>query len=369
MVGGKIGVGVVGASLGWGWGAQVHIPALMALAEYEVRALSTTRAESAEQAARHFGVPFFCTDNAALVARPDVDLVAITVKVPDHLALVRLAIDAGKHVYCEWPLGNGLDEAVAMAKLARARGVVGVTGLQGRSAPAIAFLRQLLADGYVGEVLSTSLVASGMGWGATLGQSVAYTADDGNGATMLSIGLGHTVDALCDLLGEFDSLGATMATRRKTSRIVETGDIIPLTVADQIAVNGTLTGGTVASIHYRAGTSRGTNLLWEINGTEGDLRMTASGGAVQCFDVAIEGGRGDDGSVSPLAIPAAHYLAPRPEPMDYWVYNVRQAYRRLADDLRDGTRLLPSFDDAIVRHRMLEAIRRAAATGERQSYA
>ena len=55
----------------------------------------------------------------------DVDLVGVTVKVSHHRGLVPSALEAGKHVYCEWPPGNGVAEARKLAALAEAGGVVG----------------------------------------------------------------------------------------------------------------------------------------------------------------------------------------------------------------------------------------------------
>src|SRR5207253_4259258 len=57
-----------------------------------------------------------------------------------------------------------------------------------------------------------------------------------------------------------------------------TGERKPMTADDQVCVSGLLESGAALSIHYRGGRSRGTNLLWEINGTEGDLQLTAAGG-------------------------------------------------------------------------------------------
>src|SRR5438067_1336454 len=131
----------------------------------------------------------------------------------------RPALEAGKAVYCEWPWGNGLKEAEILAALAKKRGLLAVAGLQARSAPPVAYVRDLIKEGYVGEVLSTTLVGSGMGWGPTVEPFNAYLNDRSNGATMLSIGLGHTADALCYCLGEARELTATMTMRRKSYTI------------------------------------------------------------------------------------------------------------------------------------------------------
>src|SRR5438309_11784328 len=153
-----LGVGIIGVNPAWGWAATAHIPALRALPNYEIRALSATSAEAARAAGEAFGVAAVFSDHEELVRQPDVDVVAVTVKVPHHRELVSAAIAAGKAVYCEWPLGRDLDEARTMAALAAEKGVRTVVGLQARQAPAIEFVQQLLRDGYVGEVLSTTMV-------------------------------------------------------------------------------------------------------------------------------------------------------------------------------------------------------------------
>src|SRR5437867_10567128 len=157
----RIRVGIIGASPDRGWAAQAHIPALKSLPdEFEITALSTTRRESAEAAGRLFGVPAAFDNHQDLVDRDDVDVVAITVKVPYHLELATAALEAGKAVYCEWPLGNGLAEAETLAALAKKQDVLAVAGLQARSAPAVAYVRELMRQSYVGEVLYTALIGS-----------------------------------------------------------------------------------------------------------------------------------------------------------------------------------------------------------------
>src|SRR4051812_5075392 len=252
----KIRVGIIGANPDRGWAAQAHIPALTSLSDdFEITALSTSRRESADAAAERFGVPAAFDNHEELVNSPAVDVVAITVKVPYHLELATAALGAGKAVYCEWPLGNGLEEAQTLAALAKEKGALAVAGLQARSAPTVAYVRDLIEQGYVGEVLSTTLIGSGMGWGATVPRFNAYLNDKRNGATMLSIALGHTADALCHCLGEVRELSATMTVRRKSVMIEGTSEPKPMTTDDQVGVTGLLEGGAAFSIHYRGGVS------------------------------------------------------------------------------------------------------------------
>jgi predicted dehydrogenase len=362
----RIRVGIIGANPDRGWAAQAHIPALRSLSEdFEITALSTSRRESANAARKLFGVPAAFDNHQELVNSPTVDVVAVTVKVPYHLEVATAALKAGKAVYCEWPLGNGLNEAETLAALAKKQGVLAVAGLQARSAPSVAYVRDLIEHGYVGEVLSTTLIGSGMGWGPTVEPVNAYLNDKKSGGTMLSIAVGHAADALCYCLGEVRELAATMTVRRETFTIAGTGESKPMNAEDQVGVTGLLEGGVAFSIHYRGGVSRGTNLLWEINGTEGDLQLTATGGQAQILELNVRGGNGAPSSLEFLPVPEQYRWAPPQAPGPST--NVAQAYAHFARDYREGTQLCPNFEDAVTRHRMLDAIETAASTGQRQT--
>src|SRR5213594_2142964 len=245
----RIRVGIIGANPDRGWAAQAHIPALKSLSDdFEITALSTSRRESSEAASKLFGVPIAFDNHQDLVNSSVVDVVAVTVKVPYHFELATAALSAGKAVYCEWPLGTGLKEAQTLAALAKKKGVLAVAGLQARSAPSVAYVRDLIKQGYIGEVLSTSLIGSGMGWGSTVEPFNAYLNDKKSGATMLSIPLGHTADALCHCLGEVRELSATMTVRRKSFTISGTGEHKPMATEDQVGVTGILEGGAAFSM-------------------------------------------------------------------------------------------------------------------------
>ncbi len=360
-----IGVGIIGLSAAGGWAGRAHVPALAALDGYELRALSATTDESAAAAGRAHGVALTFGSTAEMVRRDEVDLVVVAVKVPHHDELVRLALDAGKAVLSEWPLGNGLAETERLASRAREVGVPTAVGLQARSAPVVRYVRDLVADGYVGTVLSTTLVQSGRSWGTVVHPASHYVLDPANGATMLTISAGHQLDALCFALGEIEQLSATLATRRTSVRDQETGERVPMSAPDQIAVAGVLDGGAVTTAHVRGGTSRGLNFHWEINGTDGDLVLSSPTGLVQFATVA--GGRGDDAALTPLEVPASYHRIPGLAGQEDTVaYAIGHAYAQLRRDWLDGTTDVPTFDDAVVRHRTLDAIERAAATGRRQ---
>src|SRR5206468_9517867 len=273
------------------------------LPHYDIRALSARNAESARAAGEAFGVSAVFADHEQLVTQPGIDLVAVTVKVPHHRELVSAALAAGKAVYCEWPLGRDLDDARAMATLAAEHGVRTVVGLQARQAPAIEFVQQLLRDGYVGEVLSTTMVGVSIA-GDVLVQPNAYMLDKTNGANLLTVPFGHSLDILSYVLGEFADVSAVSDVRRPLISIEGTGEQIVKTAADQIAVIGTLTPGATASIHIREAVAGGTGFLWEINGTDGTLRISADAAQPQIFPLTVTGAHGRN-QPAELAVPAA----------------------------------------------------------------
>jgi predicted dehydrogenase len=360
-------VGIIGLSARGGWAAAAHVPALAAVKGFELTALSASSASSARAAGDKFGVARVYDDPVELATADDIDLVVVTVRVAQHRELILPALRAGKMVLSEWPLGNGLTEAQELADLATAAGVSTAVGLQARSAPVINYLRDLIAGGYVGTVLSTSMIASGSSWGAqTSTASQAYLVDESQGATMLSIPFGHTVDALTMVLGDFVDLEARTAIRRPVSVDAESGAWYPRTVPDQLVVSGSLAGGAVAAIHYRGGLSCGTNFHWEINGTDGDLVITGPNGHLQFGRVQVAGARDGASRLEELPTPTRYDLVPTLASTDA-AYTVAHAYTNLHHDLQTGSNSVPDFDHAVGTHQLLAEIEKAAASRTRQT--
>lgn len=366
----RYGVGIVGLQPGRSWAARSHIPALRALSDtFKIVGVANSSRASAEAAIVETGLPRAFDNVAELVAAPEVDIVTVAVKVPPHFEIVKAAIAAGKHVYCEWPLGNGLAEAEEMAALAKAKGIVGVVGTQAPFAPEIEYLKHLIADGFVGQVLSTTIVA----WGGALQgggtipdrKTYGYLLDRTNGATMLTIPAGHTLAALTSVLGNVAEVSAVLATRRPSAFVVDTGEILPVSAPDQILLSGMLTRGVPVSLHFRGGEPRdGDGLFWEINGTKGDIRISGPSGHTQMVDLSLKGIRGEEKSFRPIEVPSSYRTG---WPEDVEPGNVARVYARMAHDLRHGTRTTPRFDDAVAVHRVIAAIERAAESGRRVS--
>ena len=357
-------VGIVGVNAARGWAADAHIPALRALPAFEITALSTTRQESADAAGRAFGVGLTFDDHEALVRRPEVDLVVVTVKVPHHREIVTAALNAGKSVYSEWPLGRDHEEAREMTELAASRKAATLVGLQSRRSPAVRHIRDLIADGYLGTILSTTMVGSSR-LGGEIDAGNAYNLDQTNAASMLNVAAGHSLDAMAHVLGDFAELSALLGTRRPSITVEGTGERLVKTSPDQIAIHGRLETGVTASVHFREGNHGGTGLLWEINGTEGTLQLRAASAHPGMYHVTVSGSRGRQ-EIAEIPVPGALTAqTPGLDDLDTMVANVARMYDAFASDVKRGSHDAPGFAEALSTHRLIETIQRAAMSGAR----
>lgn len=353
-----IGVGIIGASPDGSWGTHAHIPAVQSLEGMRVTAVATSRMETARRTAEKHGIAHIFDDPFALASHPDVDLVTVAVRVPEHARLIRAALRAGKAVYCEWPLAVDTAEAEALLAEAEQAGVRHVIGLQSRFAPAVAHARQLVADGYLGDVLATSMIHSGP-WLTAMPSSMAYLQHTESGGNFVTIRGGHSLDALVHVVGPFAGLNATTAIQTKTIDLTDTGGTTRRTAPDQLAVAGSMANGAVATVHMQGGPAAGVGLHWEISGRDRDLLITAPSGttgiqmtsSLSLFEISRSGKR--------IAIelpPAAYPVAAGPS------FNIAQIYGRFRDGMP-----LPGFADAVAHHRLLDAIAAAARTGTYQT--
>jgi predicted dehydrogenase len=362
---GTIGVGIIGVNAERGWASTAHIPALRALDGYEIRALSSSKQASADAVRAKFGVAATYASHEELVTRQDVDLVVVTVKAPNHFDLVTAALNAGKAVYCEWPLGSDLDEARQMAELATKQQANTIIGLQARLAPQIEYARDLVAANYVGEVLSTTMFGL-QSTGGTVAPANVYMMDNSSGANLLTVSVGHSLDALSHVLGELESLSALTAIRRPHVRVEGTNNQIARSSADQIAVLGQLESHATASLHIHEGSAGGTGFLWEIHGSDGTLRITADWSLPEIFPLTISGATGKD-EIAELVVPATYLDEPAAltaltgQP----AYNVGRVYASYAKDLKEGTHATAGFAAAVSRHEVIAAIEEAAVSGDR----
>ena len=357
----KVRIGIIGANASYGWSMRAHLPALLAMPEYDLTAVCTAHKETAEESAKHYRARLAFHDYHKMVNHPDVDLVAVSVRVPLHHQMVMAALEAGKHVFCEWPLGANLGQAEEMASLARSKGVATMIGLQGRGDPVLLRVQELVEEGYVGEVLSCNM-AMFLGGLLQRGINAPWMADREMGAGTLAISTGHAIDALCMCVGEFSDVSARTSNQVPEWDTAEPGKTVKVTSYDNVLVAGTLASGAAASVHVATVPWHGNGWRMEIYGREGTL-TASSEQMVQYANIGLRGGR-KDGPMEDLEVPdrltKVSGEVPKGPP-----FNVAQLYSDLAKGIREGNGAQPDFDHAVVRHKLLDAIERSSEQGAR----
>jgi predicted dehydrogenase len=150
---GMVGYGFMGRAHSQAWRTVGHAfplrltPVMSTIVGRDQQAVAAAAAQLGWQASD--------TDWRRLIERDDIDVIDICTPGDSHIDIAVAALAAGKHVLCEKPLANTLDEAERMTRAAedaRARGVRSMVGYSYRRTPALALARQLIAAGRVGAI-------------------------------------------------------------------------------------------------------------------------------------------------------------------------------------------------------------------------
>ncbi len=348
-------VGIIGANARGGWAADSHVPAVQGLHGLTLDAIATNRQDTADEAAHAFGTPKAYASGSALIADPDIDIVTIATRVPDHRALVLEAIAAGKHVYSEWPLGRGSAEADEMARAADAASVHHAIGLQLRASPAVRAALDLIKAGAIGRLLSVSAFSSSAGFGPDVPAPFVYLEDPAAFANLVTIQGAHTLDLVCLLGGAPIDLSALAS--RQFPEIRAGGDRVlrRRETFDHLLVQGRFEGGGPFAIEVAGGRKGDTPFYLDIMGERGSLRL--DGGAPRGLQSGriglIENGHRvtvDEGELA--AMPDA-------------AINVAGVYATLRDDIRDDAGRGTGFGHAVRLSQLIESALVSSDEGRR----
>ena len=355
----KIRLGLIGASVRGTWSARSHLPALRASSDVELTAVCTTRADSAEAARQAWGARLAFDDYRKMVASPEIDAVAVVVRVPSHYAPTKAALEAGKHVYCEWPLGRTTAEAVELSALAKANGLATAVGLQARANPALMHMKEQVEAGFVGELMAVhvSLMREGV---LSRPSHRTWQRDAELGANTLTIANGHTVDAMRFVAGDFGRLSAVVATRAKQWLDTDTNTSLDVTSPDNVLISGRLANGAVASVHIAAIPFAGSGYCMEIYGRDGTL-VAAGQDSPQLSEVSLQGVKSGN-ALAPMPVPERFTLVTPGTPSGEAV-NVGQMYTLFARAVHEGKSEQPTFETAVDLHRLVDAVKAASDSG------
>jgi predicted dehydrogenase len=212
----RIGIGVVG----FGWMGQAHsrsyrrLPMLFAdrLADPELVVVGDSIASRRDDGLASFGFREAVADWSAVVEHPDVDVVVVTAPNMLHVEIVEAACAAGKHVFCEKPVGGTPEQTARAAAAARRAGVITGVGYNYRFAPLVRYAKQLLDEGVLGELTVYRGRFLSMYGSDPLGVlSWRYRADEGGYGASSDL-LSHALDLAQELVGPIARVVGTRAT-------------------------------------------------------------------------------------------------------------------------------------------------------------
>ena len=322
----RIRLGIIGASPTVGWAHRSHLPAIAASPEFELTGVCTTRMETAEEAKKQYGARLAFDDYHKMLAHPEIDAVAVVLRVPTHYQITKDALNAGKHVFTEWPLGATIEEATELAELAESKGLRAVVGLQSRAAPAILHMKELVEEGYVGEIISCSmrLIRGGV---LERPSGRTWQRDNELGAHTLTIAAGHSIDALRFVAGEFSEVSSIVSTQVDQWYETDTKKMLDVTSPDNIIVSGRLANGAVVSAHVASNPWAGSGYRMEIYGRKGTLVATSED-SPQLGEVYLQGAQGTD-NLEDITVPDKHTNVlegmPKGPPLHRLIDNIRLA--------------------------------------------
>jgi predicted dehydrogenase len=352
-----LGVGIIGASAERGWAKLAHVPAVQQLAGLELAAVASGSQAKADAAAKAFCAKASYADGKALIQDPNVDIVTIAVPVPDHRELVLAALAAGKHIYCEWPLGRSLSETAELAKAAQSMKVHVTIGLQTRLNPALLRARELVASGAIGRPLTARILSTTAAFGPQVEAAMAFAEDAENGVTLVTIQGAHTVDFAIGLLGPWADLNALTTIQYREVQLGEPPTTQVRSTPDHLLVLARSGGDVCMSIEVAGGRPpHEVPFRMEVTGERGNLVL--EGGAVRGFQsgkltLSLLGKPQplDEGELALMPVEAA---------------NVAAMYVALRNDISSGTATIPDFQHALHLAKLIDDVLASAQTGKRE---
>jgi predicted dehydrogenase len=283
-------------------------------------------------------------------------LVLVSVKAPQHREAAMAAIEAGKAVCVEWPMGANLAESEALAAAALSAGVRSFVVLQARAAPPVVHALELIRRGYLGRPISAAIQGSYSYWGDPVASG--YSADVRNGANVLTIPGGHGLDLLTHLMGPITDLSARDTHLRQTAMATDLGHSVPVTSPDQFACIGSLASGALLSAHFVGAAARGEYFRLYLAGDEGELLLEGQG-MPEIAALTLTGTNDPARPLAPIVVPASTRTFSGARP-DGPAWNIAHFWGDILDDLAQDTRKTPDFEQGLQSRKVVDAIAQAS---------
>ncbi|KAM0262140.1 hypothetical protein ACHAQJ_001883 [Trichoderma viride] len=356
------------------WASSAHLPYLLSARgreRYQIVALCNSSVEAAKRAIEVFKLPPGTKaygDPQAVADDKDIDLVVVSTRVDVHYSTALPSVKAGKDVYVEWPLAHDVAHAKELVDAAKASGGRTLVGHQGREAPPVVKLRELLKQGKIGKILSSEIRANG----GTVDREallpgLKYFTDLSIGGNIVTIGVGHLFDQIQHVVGDLRDLKSRLQLQRpnvllrspSTKEAVET---VKTNVPDLVVIDGTLAASQIATegatvlFRFRRGQPflGEPALSWTINGEKGEIRLQAFGGSSLHAN----------SYTAPVTIEIHDFASDQVQKIEWSWQNWQEElpavarsvgvlYENFAGSVVEGA---PSFETALVRHEQLAKV-------------
>ncbi|MEZ4522496.1 MAG: Gfo/Idh/MocA family oxidoreductase [Thermomicrobiales bacterium] len=332
-------VGVVGT----GFGALVHVPALAAVPDVEVVALCGIEPDRLRQAAREHDIPHIFDDFVEMLDSGEVDAVTLAVPPDLHHAMAVAACEAGVHVLSEKPLATNAAEARDLEHLVRDSGICHGVAFHRRYEPARKRMKELVAQGFIGDLHSVSVIVYRSTLRAGKRRSDSWTSNQERGGGVLSTIASHYVDQLRWWFGDIHAATGLTYTAVHAPSTSGYGDAPAVDADDNASFVVRFATGAIGSISisYTAATDVGEEIV--VSGADGML-------AIQEPD-QIVGARPGDSVRSVMKRDT-----PRLPPGQRIIEPFRQLATDWARSIRTGAAFTPSFEDGARVQEVLDAV-------------
>jgi len=284
----------------------------------------------------------------------------------EHARYVRAAITARKNVYCEWPLTTILADTEDLLRRAQEAGIRHAVGLQRRMGPSARYVRDLLAQGYLGQIRSVRMQVSMNYFQGRRSTDLAWTIPRENFSHILSIYGGHFMDMLFHVVGPPETVSAVVAPQFPAITLIETGETFPNQTPDQVLAIGTLAKGGVFTIQIEGGKRNNSGFQLDITGMEGDLKIFNRLSFANHEDNTVEGSQGDNEPLEVLPIPDRYCGLPASK-LDASVLDLAYLYDAFANEGTNIAYQAPDFSDAVRLHKFIDLVSKASTIGTKQT--
>ncbi|KAK0670201.1 hypothetical protein QBC41DRAFT_318345 [Cercophora samala] len=371
----KVAIIGLSASAKTAWASRAHLPYLLSplgRSKFQVVALLNSSTDAARAAIQTYDLPPSTKAYGTpedLAADPEVELVVTNTRVDKHLETALPSVIAGKDVYVEWPLAANTTEAKKLADAVKQHGGLGVVGLQGSLGPLPNKLKEVIASGRIGNVLSSEFRANGgIDGRGIVPASLSYFTERKVGGYVYTIGFAHQFDLVQSVVGDYktgaDAPHGFLQIQRPQVKIIGEDKAVMETVTsntpDLIFVHGYVESG--ASLHFRFRVDppfpSDPALVWTIAGTKGEIRVVSPNTTFIHIGNVADPQKFEVHDFETDTVDEVEWdFEDWQKELNFQARNIAAIYEDYYEVKKNGKqRTFLSFDDALKRHEQLENI-------------